>query len=448
MTAPLVQTELPGNATTTQEDAGSNTDGADFGRSEHTAFTRFLRRRLFAQLAALRDCEIRVLEDGASTVLGTAASDATATLHAELTILSPEFYRRAASNGSVGVAEAFMDGLWHCDNPTTLVRMFVRNRDLLDAMETGSARLGGWMMQAFNALRRNTRTGSRRNIAEHYDLGNDMFRLFLDENLMYSSAIFCTADEPLEIAATRKLDRICQKLTLGPNDHVLEIGTGWGGFALHAARDYGCRVTTTTISHEQHALASKRIQEAGLSDRVTLLTSDYRDLGGKFDKLVSIEMIEAIGHQYLETFFAKCSSLLKPDGIALIQAITIEDHRYQQALTAVDFIKRYIFPGSFIPSVSAMLGAAAKVSDLKLFHLEDIGPSYAQTLKLWHQRFTEQIGQVRSLGYSDRFIRMWRWYFAYCEGGFLERSIGDVQMLMVKPGARPRQYLPDLAPDL
>jgi cyclopropane-fatty-acyl-phospholipid synthase len=418
------------------------------GQQAHSALTRFLRKRLFQQLAALSQCEIRVLENGETTTLGQAAADPSQTLRAEITILSPEFYRRAAGNGSVGVAEAFMDGLWHCDNPTTLVRIFVRNRDLLDAMETGSARLGGWVMRAINALRRNTRLGSRRNIAEHYDLGNDMFRLFLDENLMYSSAIFCNTAEPLEVAATRKLDRICQKLALNPNDHVLEIGTGWGGFALHAARHYGCRVTTTTISREQHALASARINEAGLADRVTLLTSDYRDLTGQFDKLVSIEMIEAIGHQYLETFFAKCSNLLKPDGIALIQAITIEDHRYRQALTAVDFIKRYIFPGSFIPSISSMLSAAARVSDLKLFNLEDIGPSYAQTLKLWHERFVEQIGQVRSLGYSDRFIRMWRWYFAYCEGGFLERSIGDVQMLMVKPGARPRQYLPDLASSL
>jgi cyclopropane-fatty-acyl-phospholipid synthase len=426
----------------------ADAERSDLGHGEHTAFSRFLRRRLFAQMAALRDCEIRLLENGAVSTFGTAARDPMQTLRAEITILSPEFYRRAASNGSVGVAEAFMDGLWHCDDPTALVRIFVRNRDLLDAMETGSARIGGWVMKVYSALRRNTRSGSRRNIAEHYDLGNDMFRLFLDENLMYSSAIFCSADEPLEIAATRKLDRICQKLSLGPNDHVLEIGTGWGGFALHAARNYGCRVTTTTISQEQHALASARIKEAGLSDRVTLLTSDYRELSGRYSKLVSIEMIEAIGHQYLETFFSKCSSLLEPDGIALIQAITIEDHRYRQALNSVDFIKRYIFPGSFIPSISAMLSAAAKVSDFKLYHLEDIGPSYAQTLKLWHQRFVEQIGQVRSLGYSDRFIRMWRWYFAYCEGGFVERSIGDVQMLMVKPGARPLQYLPDLKPHL
>ncbi len=448
MNAPDMNSQSSGRTSLGQE-ALAMTAIADLQQpSAHNALTRFLRGRLFRQLGALRDCEIRIIDDGTTTLLGHAAADPANTLRADLHILSAEFYRRAAGNGSVGVAEAYMDELWHCDDLTSLVRIFVRNRALLDAMETGTARIGGWLMKALNALRRNTRSGSRRNIAEHYDLGNAMFRLFLDERLMYSSAIFRSADESLQVAATRKLERICQKLDLQPGDHVLEIGTGWGGFALYAAQHYGCRITTTTISREQHALASERIAQAGLSDRVTLLTQDYRDLEGSYDKLVSIEMIEAIGHQYLETFFAKCSSLLKPDGIALIQAITIEDHRYLQALGAVDFIKRYIFPGSFIPSISAMLSAAARVSDLKLFNLEDIGPSYALTLQLWHRRFVEQIGQVRSLGYSDRFIRMWRWYFAYCEGGFVERSIGDVQMLMVKPGARPRQYLPDLSPTL
>ncbi len=334
------------------------------------------------------------------------------------------------------------------DDLTALVRIFVRNRALLDTLETGAARIGGWLMQFLHLFRRNTRVGSRKNIAEHYDLGNDLFRLFLDQNLMYSSAIFVDPHESLEVAATRKLDRICQKLDLQPNDHVVEIGTGWGGFALHAAKNYGCRITTTTISREQYALASQRIADAGLSDRVTVLLSDYRDLDGHYDKLVSIEMIEAIGHQYLDTYFAKCASLLKADGLALIQAITIEDHRYQQALKSVDFIKRYIFPGSFIPSVSAMLGAAGRVSDLKLTQLEDIGPSYAVTLHVWHERFIEKLGAVRELGYSDRFIRMWRWYLAYCEGGFIERAIGDVQMLFAKPGARRAQYLPDLKPTL
>jgi len=230
----------------------------------HTALTRFLRARLFKQLSALRDCEIRIVDDGTTTVLGHAAADPATTLRADLHIRSAEFYRRAAGNGSVGVAEAYMDELWHCDDLTALVRIFVRNRDLLDAMETGSARIGGWLMRLLNTLRRNTRSGSRRNIAEHYDLGNDMFRLFLDENLMYSSAIFRSPDEPLQTAATRKLERICQKLDLKPGDHVLEIGTGWGGFALHAARHYGCRITTTTISRDP--LAGRAVRSGHPAD--------------------------------------------------------------------------------------------------------------------------------------------------------------------------------------
>ena len=413
----------------------------------HTRFTRFLRRRFLASLDGLRECELTIHDDGETFKRGTSVAG-TEPLRADIHVVSAEFYRRLAMNGSVGVAEAWMDELWRCDDLTALVRIFVRNRALLDTLETGAARIGGWLMQFLHLFRRNTRVGSRKNIAEHYDLGNDLFRLFLDQNLMYSSAIFVDPHESLEVAATRKLDRICQKLDLQPNDHVVEIGTGWGGFALHAAKNYGCRITTTTISREQYALASQRIADAGLSDRVTVLLSDYRDLDGHYDKLVSIEMIEAIGHQYLDTYFAKCASLLKADGLALIQAITIEDHRYQQALKSVDFIKRYIFPGSFIPSVSAMLGAAGRVSDLKLTQLEDIGPSYAVTLHVWHERFIEKLGAVRELGYSDRFIRMWRWYLAYCEGGVIERAIGDVQMLFAKPGARRAQYLPDLKPTL
>jgi cyclopropane-fatty-acyl-phospholipid synthase len=413
----------------------------------HGRLTRFLRGRFLAALAQLRDAELSLHDDGERFVLGTPV-EGREPLRAEIHVESAEFYRRLALNGSVGVAEAWMDGLWHCDDPVALVRIFVRNRDLLDAMEGGSARIGGWLMQLLHVFRRNTRTGSRRNIAEHYDLGNDLFRLFLDENLMYSSAIFVDDNESLDVAATRKLDRICRKLDLKPSDHVVEIGTGWGGFALHAAKHYGCRVTTTTISKEQHALATRRVAEAGLADRITLLLRDYRDLDGQYDKLVSIEMIEAIGHQYLDTYFAKCASLLKPEGLALIQAITIEDHRYAQALKSVDFIKRYIFPGSFIPSVSAMLASSGRVSDMKLTQLEDIGPSYAVTLRRWHERFLAQLPAVRELGYSDRFIRMWRWYLAYCEGGFVERAIGDVQMLFAKPGARRAQYLPDLQPSL
>jgi len=409
------------------------------------ALDRLLRRRLLDQLGALRDCELRV-EDGEGRVaLGTPAADPAKTLRASLRIHGPGFYRAAAANGSVGAGEAYMDGLWSCDDLVSLVRILVRNRDLLDSMETGSARFGGWLMRGLEALRRNTRRGSQRNIAAHYDLGNTLFEVFLDPDMMYSSAIFASPTESLESASRRKLDRICRKLQLGPDSRVIEIGTGWGGFAIHAARHYGCHVTTTTISREQHALAQQRVQQAGLGERVTLLLEDYRDLQGSYDRLVSIEMIEAIGHQYLDTYFGKVAGLLKHDGMALIQAITIEDHRYQQALRSVDFIKRHIFPGSFIPSVSAMLGACARSSDLRMIDLEDIGPSYALTLRHWRQRFMAQRERVAALGYPPRFMRMWEFYLAYCEGGFMERSIGDVQMLLTRPGARRESWLPDLA---
>jgi cyclopropane-fatty-acyl-phospholipid synthase len=400
---------------------------------------RILRRRLLETLDGLRDSRL-VVEDAEGTVVLGDTTPGPDTLHATLRIHDVAFYRMAALNGSVGAGEAYMDGLWDCDDLVALVRILVRNRDRLDAMETGTARVGGWLMRMLHALTRNTRGGSRRNIAAHYDLGNPLFQLFLDRNLMYSSAIFERPDESLDVAATRKLDRICTKLGLRPEHHVVEIGTGWGGFALHAAMHYGCRVTTTTISREQYELARQRVAEAGLEDRITLLLQDYRDLDGRYDRVVSIEMIEAIGHQYLDTYFAKVAALLRPDGEALIQAITIEDHRYAQALRSVDFIKRFIFPGSFIPSVSAMTGAIGRASDLRLFNLEDIGPSYALTLAAWRERFHAALPQVHALGYDRRFIRMWDFYLAYCEGGFRERSIGDVHLWLTRPGARPAQY--------
>jgi len=409
--------------------------------SVFSTLDRALRTRLLRQMAYLRDSQLRIVDALGDVTLGTPADNSSETLHATVHVFDASFYRQVAVNGSVGAGEAYMDAAWTCDDPVALMRMLVRNRDLLDAMETGLARLGGWAMRAWHALNRNTRDGSRRNIAAHYDLGNDFFRLFLDENLMYSSAIYTRADDTLEAASTRKLDAICAKLALNANDRVVEIGTGWGGFAIHAAQRHGCHVTTTTISREQFDLARTRVHAAGLNDHVEVLLRDYRDLDGRYDKLVSIEMIEAIGHQYLDSYFGKVGALLEPDGMALIQAITIEDHRYAQALRAVDFIKRYIFPGSFIPAVSAMLESAARTSDLKLFHLEDIGPSYALTLAAWRERFHAHITQVRALGYGERFVRMWDFYLAYCEAGFRERSTGDVQMLLVKPGCRRAQFV-------
>jgi cyclopropane-fatty-acyl-phospholipid synthase len=404
---------------------------------------RLLRARLLAQMGQLKGCRL-TLDDAVDSVeLGTPIAGEEP-LRVHLRVLDPRFYRLVAANGSVGAGEAYIEGMWRCDDLVALIRIMVRNRDLLDGMESGLARLGGLAMKAWHALNRNTRSGSRRNIAAHYDLGNKLFGLFLSKDLMYSSAIYADESESLETASTRKLERICQKLDLSPADHVLEIGTGWGGFAIHAARHYGCRVTTTTISREQFDLATQRVAEAGLGDRIEILLNDYRDLTGRYDKLVSIEMIEAIGAEFMPTYFGAISRLLKDDGMALIQAITIEDHRYEQALKSVDYIKRYVFPGSFIPSVSAMLGAARKASDLRLFHLEDIGPSYALTLKAWRELFMGRRSEVMQAGYDERFIRMWEFYLAYCEGGFRERSIGDVQMLLTRPGCRRASYLPDL----
>jgi cyclopropane-fatty-acyl-phospholipid synthase len=392
------------------------------------------RRRLLDALDDLHGGTIVVHDWHGTSLLGHADGDAP--LRATLHVHDDAFYRRVALGGSVGAGEAYFDGLWDCDDLVALVRLLVRNRDRLDAMETGPARLAAWLLRGWETLRPNTRTGSRRNISAHYDLGNPLFETFLSDDLMYSSAIYADPSETLEQASFRKLETLCSKLELGPGDHVVEIGTGWGGFAVHAAGRYGCRVTTTTLSAEQATLARERIAAAGLSGRVTVLLDDYRDLSGQYDKLVSIEMVEAIGAAQLPTYFAKLSALLKPEGLAAVQAITIEDHRYRRALRDVDFIKRHVFPGSFIPSTSALLDAMGRHSDLGLLHLEDIGDSYALTLREWRRRFEQARERVLALGYDERFIRLWRFYLCYCEGGFLERSIGDVQLLFARPGYR------------
>jgi len=329
-----------------------------------------------------------------------------------------------------------MKGSWSCSDLLGLVRIFLRNRDVLNTMDESLTRLKAPVHKLMHWFNRNTRAGSRKNISAHYDIGNDLFKLFLDDTMMYSSAYYASTDMTLHEAAVAKLDLVCKKLDLQPQDHVLEIGTGWGGLAIHAARHYGCTVTTTTISDEQYELASQRIKDEGLDDRITVLKQDYRDLSGQYDKLVSIEMIEAIGHQYMNTYFEKCCSLLKPDGMMLIQAITIKDQLYKSALKDVDFIKKYIFPGGFLPSIAAMSETISKYTDMKLFHLQDIGPHYARTLKDWRERFFNKLDDIRQLGYSDEFIRLWEYYFCYCEGGFMERDIGTVQMVLTRPDNR------------
>ena len=395
-------------------------------------------------LARLHSGRLSLVDGGEHRDFGPGSGEAP---HATIEVRHPAFYADAVFGGSIGVAESYMLGDWDTDRLTDLIRLMVLNREVVDGMdERGLARLATPARKLLHWLNRNTQAGSRRNIAAHYDLGNDFFATFLDETWMYSSAIFERPDMTLAEASTAKLDRICRKLDLGPADHVLEIGSGWGGFALHAAAHYGCRVTTTTISSEQHALARSRIEAAGLADRITLLKQDYRDLTGQYDKLVSIEMIEAVGHQYYDDYFRQCARLLKPHGQFLLQGITIADQRFAAAASSVDFIQRYIFPGSTIPSVTALLDSATRASDLRLFHLEDIGPHYATTLARWRENFFANIDEVRALGYSEEFIRMWAFYLCYCEGGFAERALGDVQMLLVKPGARPAPILPALTP--
>jgi cyclopropane-fatty-acyl-phospholipid synthase len=346
------------------------------------------------------------------------------------------FYGHLAFGGSIGAGEAYMRGYWRTERLVELVRLLVLNMEALDGIDSGYARLAASLHKLLHAIRRNTKAGSRKNISAHYDLGNDFFRLFLDETMMYSAATFIHPEMTLAQAQRVRLDAICRKLDLRASDHVLEIGTGWGGFALHAAERYGCRVTTTTISREQWSRARERVNDAGLSERVEVLCTDYRELRGKYDKLVSIEMIEAVGHQYYDTYFAQCARLLESHGAMVLQAITIADQRYERARRSVDFIQRYIFPGSCIPSVSALATSIARASDLRIFHLEDIGPHYARTLREWRHNLFENIAQIRALGYDEEFIRMWEFYLCYCEGGFEERAIGDVQMLLVKPGNR------------
>jgi cyclopropane-fatty-acyl-phospholipid synthase len=351
-------------------------------------------------------------------------------------VVDPAFYRHVALGGSLGAAEAYMKGLWQTDDLVAVIRLFARNTIASEAMDRGWALLTWPLRKAFNLLRRNSKTGSRRNIAEHYDLGNDFFALFLDETMTYSCGIFERPDSTLQQASLAKYDRICRKLRLRATDHVAEIGTGWGGFAVHAASQYGCRVTTTTISHRQYEYARRRVAEAGLADRVRVLCRDYRDLDGAYDKLVSIEMIEAVGHEYLPAYFAACDRLLKPDGMMALQAITIPDQRYDTYRKTTDFIQRYVFPGGCLPSLGAMCDSVRKGTDLRIVHLEDFASHYARTLAQWRNRFRQQADAIRALGFDEPFLRCWEYYFGYCEVGFAERQIGVSQITLCKPDCR------------
>lgn len=390
-------------------------------------FQEFCRRRVLERLTGLQGGRLEIREGAERRQLGEGGPPV------QLEVLAPAFWPAVAFGGSVGAGEAYMEGTWRCDDLTGLMRLLLRNRQIADGLEGGLARLSAPLRGLLHLLRSNTRAGSRRNIAAHYDLGNDFYRLWLDETLMYSCALFERPGMTLAEASTAKLERICRKLDLRPDDHVLEIGTGWGGFAVHAAGRHGCRVTTVTLSRRQLELARERIGSAGLADRVEVRLADYRDLDGQYDKLVSIEMVEAVGADHLGTYFRQCGRLLKPGGAMLLQAITIADRYYASALREVDFIQKHIFPGGFLPSVTALTAAMTGASDLRTVHLEDIGPHYAETLARWRSNFFARLDGVRAQGFDERFVRMWDFYLCYCEAGFRERHLGTVQMLLVKP---------------
>lgn len=401
-------------------------------------FSRLARQAVLERLTGLQYGSLILVDADGKRHFGKTRGDEP---HLTLTIHDPAVWLDVACSGGLGAGEAYMTGGWDCDDLSGLAQLFMRNPQVLYGLNLGPGRIMSVINRIWNALRRNTLKGSRRNIAAHYDLGNELFALFLDDTMMYSCAIFEHPQASLRQASIAKLERVCRKLDLSPGDHLLEIGTGWGGLAIHAARHYGCRVTTTTISREQYLMALERIEQSGLGDRVTVLCEDYRKLSGQYDKLVSIEMIEAVGHAYLGTYFEKCSSLLKPDGLMLLQSITIAEQRYAAAKRSVDFIKRYIFPGGCLPSVAVIGDTTARNTDMRIVHLEEIGPHYAITLKHWRQRFMANLDAVRALGYPEEFIRMWEYYLCYCEGGFRERAIGTVQVLLGKPLNRQERLL-------
>ena len=365
-------------------------------------------------------------------------------LHAEILIHNPRFYRFVVFGGSIGCSEAYMSDYWSSPNLTNVIRLFAINPQLTDELESKFNILLKPFFRVIHRLNKNSQRNSKRNISAHYDLSNNFFKLFLDETMMYSSAIFKTRNQTLKAASLNKLDIICQKLNLKPTDHVVEIGSGWGGFAIFAAENYGCKVTTTTISQHQFRYTKDLINKKKLGKKITLLFEDYRNLKGKYDKLVSIEMIEAVGHHYYHEYFKKINTLLKPDGIALIQAITIRDQRYSQALQNVDFIQKYIFPGSCIPSIEIIQKNLTKETDMIISDLENINHHYAKTLNLWKKAFNKNQNKIIKLGFDERFIRMWNFYFSYCEGGFAERAINDFHILMSKPLNRTSQNEKDI----
>ncbi|TDO95853.1 SAM-dependent methyltransferase [Marinomonas balearica] len=403
-------------------------------KAKSSWFDTFALRAVKALMNRLTVGHLVVEDNGEIKEYGQKATDTD--YHAHITVLDPQAYREVFLNASIGGAEGYMKGYWTTPDLLAVIRLMVANLATINQLDSERplwSRIGAKLVHKLNA---NTKAGSKKNISAHYDLGNDFFSQFLDPTMMYSAAVFPDKNANLHDASVHKLDRICQKLELTPQDHLLEIGTGWGGMAIHAAQHYGCKVTTTTISKEQFEYAREKVESLGLSDRITLLLEDYRDLTGQYDKLVSIEMIEAVGHEYYDSYFEKCSSLIKDAGLMVIQAITIADQRYEFARNSVDFIQRYIFPGGCLPSNKVIAEKIALKTNMQIVAIEDITEHYAITLAKWREAFHEKRHQIIQMGFDDVFIRMWDYYLVYCEGGFRERAISTGQFVFAKPDYR------------
>ncbi|WP_209452079.1 SAM-dependent methyltransferase [Leptospira ryugenii] len=380
-----------------------------------------------------------LLPNGDQVLLGDPNSAYEQKFHSALVqVKDPKFFQRSVLHGDIGFSEAYLLGEWETDSIENVIAWFILNVD--DSPNISGTKKKLFHLDLFNLgnkflhfLRKNTLRGSKKNIVEHYDLGNDFYKLFLDPTMTYSSAYFDSKNQTLEEAQHEKVRRLCEKLQLSPKDHLLEIGSGWGFLSRYAAKNYGCRVTTVTLSHEQFEYASRKLKEEGLESLIEIRIQDYRDIQGSFDKIVSVEMLEAVGDAYYETFFQKCQEVLKPDGLMAFQVITCPDVRFQSFKKGIDFIQKHIFPGSLLPSIGRMNQAINRTGDMFLYHLEDFGTSYAKTLRLWLKAFEEHLPEVRSQGYSETFIRKWRYYLAYCAAAFQMRNISVVQMVYTRP---------------
>jgi len=357
-------------------------------------------------------------------------------LQVNVQVHSQEFYVMTGSGGAMGIAEAYILGYWTSDDVVMLMRIILKNRSIMLSLNDGFAKILSPINKLIHRSRQNTLKGSKENILAHYDLSNDFYKLWLDPTMTYSCAYFKDTNTTLEDASIEKLDRMCRKLKLSEKDNILEVGTGWGSFSIHAAKNYGCSITTTTISDAQYEYAKARVVEEGLESKINVINKDYRKLDGQYDKIVSIEMIEAVGYEYISEYFRKLSSLLKPDGLMALQGITYNDQNFDTYKDSVDFIKKYIFPGSCLISISQIIDVIKNKTDLSMIDMEDITRHYAETLNRWRKNFMSVLPEVKEMGYSKAFINMWEFYFLYCEAGFLERNIGDVQMVFAKSGAR------------